>query len=685
MVFNFSKLFESMGYCREKARVTISAHSNRFPIKIEDSWLYGGRTMRYYSPSNTSDEIIQAQNEEANSIFIDCIKNFVGKNQETPEIKSLIGRFQKRAAKKAPLTAGKIRSAYKTCIANFLEGYRKIAVLGKDTDRLVLESDENGCTQFRVHNVGLSWFNAAVTEQNRKAVAALKDSLINDWGEIRVTRAQKRHQIDLDAMFAKGETLRVEHINTLMIGLADYFLEDLHEGWDSLKSIVSDEKQLSQLPRLSLKRLADALDLDVSDEEGILRELKENYGNDLLSPFKALKPHVLSLIQRMSLLDARELELAFQGRHLEGIVDGLQKSFSSFFVFYPQVEDLERLHMYQMILNAKDRIDESQLETFYDEILTKGIVKKQMVAEMLIPSPWKDVQNNFESPHFYAIKIGLKTGYAKLGYYLTPVGNSQKKDILVFRSTSSAPSSEDGFSTVLTGFYPFEPVGYLWRHMGVDKEKFILDDSKRTLRVMGHSLGGCHSMLFLLNHIKRRDNDEFEDDLPLRDYEIVTFDSPKIKLQCAQGFNKWLESPASEKLHNKISITHYISTGDPVPLLGESFLGDGADSSKLKSVKVIQLTPQNNDHPLLSYHPHACHYFRTVKNKNFKEEEIPINDTRTEKWHLVEVIRRIVGFILMPLLWISYAIKALIFGLRRHLDDQMSKVWEKIYPEESLA
>lgn len=692
MGITFPRLFDSLAYSRDMARVIIDTDTEKYPIYIEDSWFFGSRSMRYFSESPIPKETVNEQNRKSNLLFIKCIEEFAGE-RINDEITSLIGRLNKSAQKEvpAPLTVSKVRAAYKICIASFLDGFRKKAVLGRDTDRIILKTDEDGKpktdeygnSRFKVKNIGLGWFNTQATEENKAAVQALKDSLFNEWGSNRVTRAASRYSIDLDAMIKNGDTLRVADINRLILGIADYCRLDLRKCWEQIQDVIKERNPLSILPRRTLRMLAKEFQKDVSDEAGIIDALREAYASTIETSFENIDAKTLFFLQRLVLLDSKELELAFQGRRLEGIVDGLQTSLSAFFIYYPDLEDLERLQMYHMILTAKDSIQEEQLESFFDEILTKGIVKKLMVKDMLVPSPWREETEEGEAPHFYRIEKKLVTGYAKLGYHLVPLGPSTLKDILMYRSTSTAPSTIDPLSTFITDIFPVDPPGYLWRHEGGEDEKLILHTNpNRTIRIMGHSLGGSYSQLILLNQIIPLEDGGFKDDLPERDIEIVTFDSPKINLKCAKDFASWLKHESSEKLRGRISIKHHTSTGDPAPFVGEAYLGAEADPTLFKDLKVVELTPKVREHPALNYHPHGRHFYRTRKDIDFEENEIPINDTTCHKWHIIEVIRRIVGCILFPLLWVYDKIKKLIFGAGHFFDEELTKLWQKIYPQQ---
>ncbi|CRX38059.1 lipase family protein [Estrella lausannensis] len=680
MNLTFPRLFESLNYCRDSTTILIDLKSKAYPIQAQDHWLYGKRSLRYFTPTVEQTAVDHRKNHKTIRAFVSLIQNFVGEHKHSPEIVELIRSLRHLREENLPLTAKKVRSAYRVCVAAKLTDYRKIAALGRDTDRIISSSDDQG-GRFKVHNVGLEWFNDAVYEENKQATTDLKEILTKEWGAKRLKRAEERRGIDLDARIRDGTTLRVSDINQLMLGLADYYFEDLSKCWKTLQTIREDASKVAELPGRTLRRLCKEWAIDPSNTHEISEQAKARLQ---AVSFNKIDKETFALLQRVVLLDAEELELAMHGRWLEGVVDGLQTHMSAYFIRNIDLEDQERLQMYHTILTAHERMDEEQFEPFFDEILTKGLVKKDIQEGMLIPAPWKDPIEDKSSHRFYAILKKMRTGMAKLGYFLTGAGPVRQKDILMYRSTASAPSSIDSLTTLITDLFPFDPPAYFWRYAGDEAEKRILNHSRtKPLRIIGHSLGGSHAQLLLLNQIAKKELG-FEHNLPVKNYEIVTFDSPKIKLQCVEVFAEWLQSESASNLLRRISITHYTSKHDPVPFAGEALLGAQADETKLKELKVVKLTPKVTDHPMLSYHPHGRHFFRTRLNSDFVEEAVDIDTTTCRKWHIIEVVRRIVGFILFPILWLYNEIKNLIFGIGHHLDAEISKVWEKFYPQEAL-
>lgn len=680
MNISFPRLFESLNYCRDSTSVIIDSGSKSYPIEAKDHWLFGKRSMRYFSPEMEQADSAHETHHATIKAFKAIVLNFVGDKRSCPEVKELLHSLRQLKNDNLPLTAQKVRSAYRTCVAVKLSDYRKIAVLGRETDRIICSEDEEG-GHFKVHNVGLEWFNDTVHEENRRATADFKDALIREWGKKKVKRAAERRGIDFDARIKSGATLRVSDVNQMLLGLADYYFDDLCHCWKKLMLIRENPEKVKELPQQTLRKLCLEWGVDPQDTEEISRQAGERLQPSL---FNKIDAQTFAFLQRIVFLDAEELELAFQGRWLEGVIDGLQSHISAYFIRNIDLEDQERLQMYHTIMTAHEQMDPEQFEPFFDEILTKGIVKKEICEGMLIPAPWKEQYGDKSTHRFYAILKKMRTGMAKLGYFLTGAGPLKQKEILMYRSTSSAPSSVDSLTTLITDLFPFDPPAYFWRYAGDEAEKKILNHSKtKTLRIIGHSLGGSHAQLVLLNQILKTD-DGFEHHLPPKNYEIVTFDSPKIKLRCAELFAEWLNTESAQNLLQKISIVHYMSKHDPVPFAGEALLGAEADPSKLKNLQVIKLKPKVADHPMLSYHPHGRHFYRTRLGSDFVEQSVPIEKTTCRKWHIIEVVRRIVGFILFPLLWLYNAIRNLIFGIGHHLDSEISKVWEKFYPQEPI-
>jgi hypothetical protein len=286
-----------------------------------------------------------------------------------------------------------------------------------------------------------------------------------------------------------------------------------------------------------------------------------------------------------------ELELMFHGRRIEGIVDGTIPFFMDNMVRNTYREDKRRLQMIQTIMTAHKTVPEEQMESFFDEILVKGIVKTDMSEGMMIPAPSKTQEDSFRS--WYRVKRKILTGYGKNGYHLedceTGDNSSNKKDLLIYRSTASCPGHIDAASTVITDINPLHPPGYKWRHVGKNIENQIIHDNpKRTLKIIGHSLGGSHAQLLIMNRIKEKSKDVFK-----RAIEVVTFDAPKLRRRDAVRFAHWMEKEGNEDA-KKMSIIHFVSRGDVAPLIGEASLGWYGNTKKLKDFKIFKLSPLNN-------------------------------------------------------------------------------------------
>jgi hypothetical protein len=92
-------------------------------------------------------------------------------------------------------------------------------------------------------------------------------------------------------------------------------------------------------------------------------------------------------------------------------------------------------------------------------------------------------------------------------------------------------------------------------------------------------------------------------------------------------------------------------------------LGWYGDTKKLKSFNILKHTPLNRKHKLLQAHPHGRLFYHTIKDKDFKVTEIKPKDIySTERWSVVEVIRRIVGIILFPIIYPLFHLSRFLFG-----------------------
>lgn len=675
---NFHNLFEALEWKRNDAQVTLYEEGDR-PILVNEAWLQHGELRPFFSPRPYSVQKRKNQDQQRTLRLFKKIVQAETANCPTEKVTPILQKIKLLKKEGSTLTAGKVREIYKQVIAAHLTGIRRIAALGRDDDRIILHREK-----FKVRNVYFANTRTATRNENCRTLENYYQSLIKEWGEARVHRAMARHDIDIVKMIENKEALRVNHVNRITLALADFYHEDLILCWNGLVAFCEENLTLDELPDRDKRLIIKLLNINPRDnqlESSLKGALKKRFNDYLTRTYDALPLSIQQFIKEISLLDSHEIELMLQGRRIEGIIGGNTPTvYSDFFHSY-DIVDRERLQLYQKILNAHSFISPDKMERFYDELLAKGVVKKEMKKGMLIPTPFLRENSSSAQPitTHYEVKQRIITGRGKFAYYLE---GKTLKDCLLYRSTSSSPSALDSFTGVLTDLNPFAPPGYLWKRAGEKKERAILfKRTNKPIHVVGHSLGGVHAQLLLMNRIKQ--DRKIINDLPNREIEIVTFDAPMMRLRCSGVFSHWIDQPENSEKAKKISIEHYISDRDPAHRLGDVPLGWGADKSRLKKYAFIKMEPLNKLHPEMRLHPHNRRYLSTRPGIDFKETELNVDAYHTQAWDVMEVIRRIVGIIFYPIVYILGFLKRFFFGWRGG-QAGITKIFHKILPPRPL-
>lgn len=645
--FSFRSLFEAMDNCRSIAEIQISEENG---IEVLDNSTYSKETIRLFGLSKARNEKVKALRKQTFLFFkIIVQKAITGIQINNNGIQTLLHEIENKSHFNAPLTALFIRNSYREVMQASLTGVRKIAAATKENKRVVWSQKKKS---FKIERSNLlKKSQAMILNENRIAWKKLKEHFYLEWGETRVKLA----------FFQSGLTktklaLTTEKINNLVLSIAEFHHEYLEISWERIKRLLKKEIPLSELPLFEKRKVQN--EFKTFEDNKIFAHLKKRFLSFLDLPYRKLPSKEQTLIQSIVFFNAKELELAFQGTRLEGILDGGQTTLLNF--FFRNIYSLmrERLQLYEILFSAKESIPEEQLEIFYDEILVKALVKK-IEEQHYIPTPWLTEEGK---TIFYEIKKRILTNRSKLAYFLTSI-EPVLKDLLVYRSTSSAPSTLDSLSTLLSDLLPNGP-GYFYQKAGEIEEREIFFYSEKILKLIGHSLGGCHVMLALLHRL-------LLNDLPLKNYELRTFDSPKIKKECCLKLAALLEKfPEFKEL---ISINHYLSKGDFVPKAGVALLGEFVPKKHLKEFVVTKLKPSDTPNAsLVSKHPHNRHFYRFQLGKDFIEKEVPFKAEKRDRLHFIEIIRRIVGVILFPILYIIWRIKRFFSIYKQSIPHQKS-------------
>lgn len=598
--YSFSALFP----CVDPSKEWIPLHfDDALPgsLVYRRHLLYNSRTMRHYNPSLPIDQ-------EENSI-----RTFNLVKKAFDDFQERLTNFKPRhtqlsfEAKNGSLTTKEFQEFYRKIIEHHVRGIAKVALSLKPTKTIIFDGG------YRKRS------KQDDPEQTRKTVQVYTQDLIRKFGKGRVERACERQKINL----AEKTTLYAQDVRQLTLAISDYYLQDLEEGWEAIKECIK-ENGLSKLPSKMAKKLGDLAPFESS----------------VHLPFLELSGHLRDLIQNAVQLSSQELELAFLGERISGVIDGGIHNLKDKFIPNHLAINQQRLQLYQNIF----AYESENKKEFFDEILAKAICKKELDVGMMIPSPWrKNVADTPSSTAFYYVKRRLATGKGKIAYQLEPIDQNNKKlsSFFVFRSTSTAPCLADTAGPLLSNLNPCAPPGYLWRKEGREIERKIYFDSQRHLRVLGHSLGGSLAQLSL------RVND-----IPDRKISIITFDSPKIRFSTALKFKNW--AYLNRDLAARVCLVHWQSRGDIVPLAGENNLGSFIEEGILKKNHDFILGPMGKKNIFLQRRTHSRLYFHTKLGAEFTKEPICKSLIEKKSLRIVEIMRRILGFFFFPIVFIIH-------------------------------
>lgn len=637
-------LFIGLNNCRSHAQVQVPERTVS-KKQVDDHWLFGSRSMRYLSTDLPKEESAKREHcRHTAGTLNQIMMNFQRSLEKTKHKKRKPFSPQKLPENLEP-SAGSVRKLYRDTVQANQKGINKSLGALNDDDQVILKIDEHGKPVLSVFKKQ----DANEPDSIKTTILTYKNLLVRKFGSNRVERALLRKKIDLSKKIRDNSRLTVSEMKAIVLGLNDYYLQDLTDCYTSIKNEIAGNTAdaIPEHPRKKLKKA-----LGCTEEDSFLDKLKELFGDHVNLNYQKLPLPLRALIKDAVLANGYELELSFFGNRYEGIMDGGMKSFKDKFRANLASIDQQRLQIYQNIL-FHEHDEESDKQNYFDELLAKGLCKKELEIGMLIPSPWKSGSNPLlpSSTAYYYVKDRILTGKGKFIYQLEPVDPDipQLESILLFRSTSSSPSTTDCASTILVDLFPFSPPGYLWRRLGDEKERSAYFDSERPLRLVGHSLGGSHAQLSIMHRIKK--NKEWVDDLPERKISVVTFDSPKIKFSTARSFKKWTKRPESAALKQKISIQHWLSEGDIVPLSGEAYLGAYLSKHALPQNRISVLSPLKSDSIYLSKNPHCRLFFHTQENRDYtiKKQEAK---THKNSLHVIEIIRKIFGFIFFPIIYV---------------------------------
>lgn len=657
MELNFGHIFENLGLCKSSTRIIIenkklTAKDEKF-FTVESSpisfWTFGMKKRK-----------VQAQNKETVGYLINLVQK-TAHSSIAPTLVSELTELQKSGNK---LTAGHIRSIYRRVIASNLTKSRKTACLSHSrSDRIIFNKDTKN---YGVHNISFNAFRSDRKNENRLTIQHFYKNFVSEWGQERVDRALAKYDINLKKMHAWGKPLTVKTINKISLGVSDFYAEDLHLGWNRIQKICKGESKIESLPKRERRKLMGSFGVD--NGAALLSNIQSTFGPHVGTAYDSLPPAIHTLLSTTILLNAKELEHSFQGKRIEGVITGYPPLSLKYFIYPKAYEDQERLQLYQTIFSLKSRVVPEAIEKAYNELLAKAMVKKHMLDGTLVPAPPELTKNDFGAT-FYQLEKKIITGRGKYALNFSQMHENGHKlpDILLYRSTCSIPVMQDAFTTVATDAFPFRPPGYLERYAGKKEEDEILFKRLDTpLKILGHSLGGSHTQLFLINRLKKKGKN-IECSLPNRNIELITFDSPALKASDSKMCSQFLSNPANAELAKRIAIQFYFSSEDLIPGGGGLHIGVGVAKEALNTVNCFVLDALNLNSSPLKLHPHGRFYYLTRPEVDFKERSTEIETFNQRNWRkTVEVIRKVTGTIIFPPVMILGYTKRFFLGWRDH-------------------
>ncbi|PJD96476.1 MAG: hypothetical protein CK425_05755 [Parachlamydia sp.] len=664
MELNFGQIFENLNFCKDSTRILIetkklkSKDDNFFTVEASPTsfWTFGSQKKK-----------VQAKNRTTVDFFTQLVQRHA-----SPDIApALTNELDKLKTSGNKLTAGKIRSIYQTVIASHLTGVRKTACLAaKTSDRIVFNKTNRTS---HVQNVFFQSLRSKKKLENKQSIAYFYQAFVAEWGKERVDRTLQKYDINLLKMHRQGKPLTAKIVNKVTLGVSDYYAGDLHLAWARMQGICKNEIDVTSIPLREKQGLAASLGTKTDEE--LKAALRQALLNHFETPYDQLPSDIHTLVTKAALVDASELEFAFQGKRIEGVIVGYPPLGWKYF-FYPKIiEDKERLQLYQTIFSLHKRVIPEAIEKAYNELLAKALVKKQMPVGMLIPAPAALAGNNFGAS-WYNIDSEIVTGRAKNAFHLVQIHKNGViiPEILLYNSTRSIPVHKDAFTTLATDAYPGKPPGYLWKKAGVEEEKNILFKNLDTpINLVGHSLGGSHAQLALIMLIRQTikkmalQGQHTPVDLPQRDFGLITFDSPALRRKDAEMVSKFLNDPANSAFAKRVSIQHYFSAEDAIPGAGGLHFGVNVAKEALNKINCSVLDALNLSSSHLKLHPHGRFYYLTRPEVDFKERETDIVTFNQLGWRTtIEIARKVSGLIIFPTVISLGFTKRFFFGWREH-------------------
>lgn len=502
------------------------------------------------------------------------------------------------------------------------------------------------------------------------------ETITEAYGERKVKQVLSRYK---DIVDLKKNSLKGSKIRKIQVGLSDVNNDDLKHFINEMKK--DNPKFESEREKIAFKVI----------EPKILQKIRILNDPINISHLSADILNAIIMALRSPNLEYEKARLT-RSLELERITGLPGKYLKHGWLSHTKGrgrEDEERLRLYEELEKLEDTDTDWQ---HYNEVLAKILVKKHLYHEesemgelapgMLIPAP----KGKDGSSRWYRVDDLIDSGLGKFAYRLVPATEDYKDlpEVILYRSSATLPTARDAFTSYINDISILPPAYLSYKAEKERELNWLLGNSDRPLIIVGHSLGGSHAQMAMINlqkHLQKKNQK-----IP-RKIELSVFDSPAIKASDAKTFADWVKSQPENA--DQLKINYYVSQGDPVPnggyLFGSSYLGNNvlSDNKEVAKVHEIALTAKGQKNlPVKGFGPHGRLFFRGKENDDYIIKTLSIKEYDQKKLFpriFTNIGRAFASVIVWPTIGAFGGLKRVIFGRRHHdgLFDKICHIFQK--------
>ena len=400
------------------------------------------------------------------------------------------------------------------------------------------------------------------TDENIKTIKCFKNYLLDQIGETRLNKVQKKMHVNLDRMIEKGSIFTSRDLSKIVLGIKDVNYLDIQDLildiGKNKKFAFLDTKLLSQL-----KCLKSIEDLNSKSFNKLYQLMQD--------PFK-------------NTVEIKKIKTTISGRASKYIAR----------VFYdPYLELKERLQVCENNHLLKD-------DGLYEKLIKNVIARVLEVGNII-----KATSDKNNTPSYYRVKARLITARGLISYILVPATKqmSNIESVIFTKGSGLKPSSFDSLSYAYTDVE--KELGQTAFQSGEKYEKYLQDLKIPT--EVGFSIGGnivqqrlCNSpwikkiYLFSSTGITKRQLEKFNKrDVPIKVYSCRTigdfvdlagsyhigYKNPRVALHCKTY--RLLNNKSGISAHNII----FSETIEKFEVNNERFELNNLKRSKLENIR----------------------------------------------------------------------------------------------------